>query len=276
MSGVNIRQILLPTDLETGFDRAFGHALRLAVGAQGELTVVHVRRDPAPREWRDHPDVRQTLTRWGVLAEEASVEDYTGLGLKVRFKTRVQPDAIAGVLVERELAGSDLVVMSTHAREGLSWWLRGSVSEEIARIAKARTLFLPQDGRGFIDPNDGAVSLTTVVIPVETGRAPTEELAAFGELAALLGVVTGRVVLVHSGELSEVPDVEVDPGWEIELVVRQSGVVDNIVDVVGEVGADLVVMGTRGHDSLGDALWGSRTERVLHKVWCPLLSVPLS
>jgi nucleotide-binding universal stress UspA family protein len=37
----------------------------------------------------------------------------------------------------------------------------------------------------------------------------------------------------------------------------------------------LVVMATRGHDSVLDVLRGSHTDRVLHRAHCPVLSVPV-
>jgi len=40
-------------------------------------------------------------------------------------------------------------------------------------------------------------------------------------------------------------------------------------------GADLIAMGTQGHDSLMDTLRGSTTERVMRRAACPLLAVPV-
>ena len=41
-------------------------------------------------------------------------------------------------------------------------------------------------------------------------------------------------------------------------------------------GVSLVVMATRGHDSVGDVIAGSHTERVLRSSRCPVLSVPVA
>jgi nucleotide-binding universal stress UspA family protein len=38
--------------------------------------------------------------------------------------------------------------------------------------------------------------------------------------------------------------------------------------------ADLVVMATKGHDGFLDMLRGSKTERVLRAVRCPIMAVP--
>jgi nucleotide-binding universal stress UspA family protein len=47
-----------------------------------------------------------------------------------------------------------------------------------------------------------------------------------------------------------------------------------IAEVADDVGADLVVVGTRGHTALVGLLVGSVTDRLLHILHCPVLAVP--
>jgi nucleotide-binding universal stress UspA family protein len=47
-----------------------------------------------------------------------------------------------------------------------------------------------------------------------------------------------------------------------------------IYEIAKEEGADLIVVGTRGHSSVSGLLLGSVTQRLLHIADCPVLAVP--
>jgi nucleotide-binding universal stress UspA family protein len=52
------------------------------------------------------------------------------------------------------------------------------------------------------------------------------------------------------------------------------GAAHMIADVARDEGADVIVVGTRGHSPIAGLLLGSMTQRLLHIASCPVLAVP--
>ncbi len=58
------------------------------------------------------------------------------------------------------------------------------------------------------------------------------------------------------------------------LGARTMKIAEGICDVADEIDADLIVVGTRGHGSVGALMLGSVTQGLLHISRCPVMAVP--
>jgi nucleotide-binding universal stress UspA family protein len=56
--------------------------------------------------------------------------------------------------------------------------------------------------------------------------------------------------------------------------VGAPGAARMITDAARSFGADVIVVGTRGHTAIGGLLLGSVTQRLLHIATCPVLAIP--
>jgi nucleotide-binding universal stress UspA family protein len=270
-------RIVQPTDLSPGGESAFAHGLGLALAAKGHFYIVHADKPEALDEvdWSGFPGVRDTLTRWGLLEKGAPATAVADrLGLRVTKTDIAERDPVHAVLRFLEDHPCDLMVLATHAREGLPRWLQGSVAEPLAREARLPALFLAHGARGFVNEDTGARQLRSILVPVDhsPGAGPALELAF--ELARMLEASDTVFHLLHVG--TEPLQLQFDPPDESRLrrLQKEGPVVQTIVDTAREVDADLIVMATRGREGFLDALRGSTTEQVLRQAGRAVLAVP--
>ncbi len=265
-------QLLHPTDLSPASERAFATALRLAIALQASLRILHAEPGRHHHGWDGLASVRKTLARWGMIPEGSAPEAVEALGVHVRKVQMGHREPAEAIRDEVEGAGVDLLVLAAHRRSGLERMLQGSVAEEVARHWP--TLLLPEDARPFVDPTTGALQLRRVLIPLDPEEDPQLSLEWVIRLLRALGG-KGELCLLSVGAATVEPlSLPTLPDWTWTHQRRQGHVVEQILEAAAE--ADLLVMCTRGHDSLGDHLWGSHTEQVLHGSPCALLSLPFS
>jgi nucleotide-binding universal stress UspA family protein len=270
------RRIFHPTDFSDGDAAAFAHAVKLACLVQGELTMMHV--DPAiGREgFEDFPRIRPLLVRWGVLQEGCSKDDVAKLGVQIK-RLRTVADNTTGALLQQLTAHpTELLVLSTHQREGLARLTHQAVAEPLARDTHARTLFVPAGVAGFVSAETGRTNLTRVLIPIAHTPHPQPAIDLAADLASTLGSEKVLFELVHIGKEADAPKFTHPkrPGWSWNTLVAKGDPVEWILAAGADFDVDLIVMTTEGHNSLFDLLRGSTTERVVRGARCPLLAIP--
>jgi nucleotide-binding universal stress UspA family protein len=241
------------TDLSGDDEVAFEHAVALARASGSRLASVHACVGSGPA--RELPHAGPGIDHQRILHQ--CCDDATETLL----------DAM------REL-GPDLVVAATHARTGLERLLSGSVAEAVARNLSTPVLLLPLDGTRFVEQQSGAIRLERVLAPAGSLIEAQAAVDAAVGLARFAGLTALEIVLLHVGS-DPAPQPEVPRPFSL-VARRAGGELDTaIVEAADAVGADAIVMPTRGHDGLADVLVGSHTERVLHQCRRPVLWVPL-
>jgi nucleotide-binding universal stress UspA family protein len=271
-----IDSILHPSDFSAASEVAFAHALKAALIAQSQLTVMHVSPDTTA-EWTDFPGVRDTLARWGLLPQNSPRSAVPALGIDVHKVIAHDHNPVQSVLAFLQRHPTDLIVLATHQHQGRSRWLHHSVSEPIARQAGEMILFVPHGVEGFVSRHDGAVSLHNILIPVAPLPRAQPAIAAAVRLVQRLQCPVGTFTTLFVGAPGDAPAVRcpVVPGWQWNNIVKSGNVIDSIVQMAGDMDTNLIVMSTDGRHGFLDALRGSHSERVLHRAPCPLLAIPV-
>lgn len=270
-----VESVLHPTDFSAASERAFAHALAVALLRRTRFTLLNVSRDPTEQDWSEFPAVRQTLERWGLL-EPGSPRSavYDEFGVRVQKITARGRNPVQAIAERIAVEPVELIVLATEARGGLLRWLRRSVAESVARTAGVMTLFVPRGARGFVDLEDGHLALKRILLPVAEVPAAQDAVEFAIRTARLIGEGDVEIALLHVGrQMPQLKLVE-DSAFSFSERLRRGAVVDEIVAAADHLHADLVIMTTAGRQDLWGALRGTCTERVLRRVACPVLAVP--
>jgi nucleotide-binding universal stress UspA family protein len=267
-----IRSIVHPTDFSDLSAAAFAHALRIALAARSKLHLLHVSQYDAT-EALAFPHAQRLLAQWGLSDEDDPpwmIASKLGIEVdNIRIKLQEPTQAIVDFLSEH---GSDLVVIATHGRDGVSHWLQGSVAEGVFRRSAIPTLFIGPGARGFVDQVSGDVQLKRVLIPVDFSPPPYRAIEAIERFGRLLTGATVAVDLLHVGEAAP-PLRAVSSSALPPVILRSGNVVKSIVDAAIEFDVDFIGMPTAGHHGVRDALRGSTTERVIRHAPCPVFAL---
>ncbi|HEY6507359.1 MAG TPA: universal stress protein, partial [Vicinamibacterales bacterium] len=179
-----LETIVHPTDFSSASERAFAHALAVALVRRARLTLLHVGTEPHA-DWTGFPTVRAVLERWGLLEPGSSrAAVFEKLGVRVTKRGIPSHSPAAAVVEYLHGTPADLLVVATEGRDGVARWLHGSVAETMARRSKTMTLFVPAHSeRSIVSLADGNLTLKNVLIPVD--REPdTSEAVEFARRAA--------------------------------------------------------------------------------------------
>ena len=271
-----IGSVLHPTDLSESSLVAFHHALKAAMMAKAQLTLLHVSTEK-DLKWSDFPGVRETLERWGVLPPGSPKSAVAQLGIDARkiVSNEAEPvDAVINYLADHP---TDLIVLSTSERGGRIPWLGKSVASPMTRKSGEMTLLIPGDVEGFVSAQDGSLNLKRILIPIARTPRPDPALITAARFVQKFNATEGTFIVVHIGTSNTMPALrfpEID-GWTWQKELRSGEVIDGIVQAAKDFEADLIIMATDGRNGFMDGLRGSHSERILRYGAAPLLTIPV-
>ena len=135
-----VEKILAPTDLSELSRVGLEYALELARGWGAEVTVYHVANAAELANYKAY-SLEDLLNKHRKSLGQFLNENFAELLPLVEVRQKVEIGSPATNIVdEAERETSDLIVMSTHGRTGLSHVLLGSVAERIVREAPCPVL----------------------------------------------------------------------------------------------------------------------------------------
>ena len=294
-------RMLVPLDGTDFAERALTVAVSLARRSGGSLALATVEVLPP----MDFPDVnmieplgevaRGYLESVADRVREAGVAD-----VSVAVLSGDPPEALER---HREDVGAGMTVMTTHGRSPLDRAWMGSVADTFVRSTQAPVLFVrPAEEEGEADlealPAFGHVAVTldgselsetavdpalvladlfeadvTLVRVVEYPHA-TESVYLPDAVKAIQGQLENRREAAHA----ELERIARELSGEGRTVRRETDVVNHaatgILQVVEEIGADVVVMASHGRGGLSRVLLGSVADKVLRASERPVMIVP--
>ena len=275
---VRIQNVLCPVDLSAISERALRHAAAVAVWYEARLTVLFVR------------------TGYRVEATERDVAAFieSAIGARQANLQMRDGDVVSEIVRLATALSADFVVMGTHGISGFKELLLGSVTERVWREAPCPVLTVPP----WVAPQSpDAVSFATVVCAVDFSPSSTRAVAYATSIARR---ASGRLILFHALEwfddeveapstgvnAKELPTSEDDArqgleelltaearACDPELVVGHGSPAGEILRVVGESDAGLIVLGVHGRNVVDRTLFGSTAQRVVREAPCPVLTV---
>lgn len=281
-----LRSILVATDLSMRSERAIRRAAMLAGSTGAALTMLHVVDDDQPQSVVD----AEARDAGRVLVDEAeALRAARGIDPNVTVQTGHPAEAIA-----REATGHDLVVMGAHRRRILADVFVGTTIERVIRTS-ARPVLMAS--------GPAAAPYRSVVAALDFSPSSDHAFAtaaAFGMLDAprltLVHAYTphAKGMMLYAGASDEaVQDHVLRTSVEATAAIRErrdglslpsstlvtadarEGDPARVVAAcVGDVDADLLVIGTRGATGLSRFLLGSVAETLLRTLEIDILTAP--
>lgn len=294
---VNFKHILVATDLSEAAKHVYSQAAALALRFDARVTVLHV--DPvAPMGFHSSDDLiryMEGVQRRSIDALEKVQGWFERRGVASCQVVRATGEPAAQILEQVRVLEADVVLLARRSKTTFERWFMGSTVRRVIRHASKPVL--------LVDPaleSVDASGWTQILTPTDFSEDSRLGLRAAWSLAQRLGASLSalHVVLLptvvptfpgeagapipgdfwerlrrsYEGELGE-SVVEVSKDIEHRVAVA-ADVVPAIVDTLGEVGGQLLVVPSHGKGGFEANVFGSTSERLLEVAPVPVMVLP--
>ncbi|MSQ48318.1 MAG: universal stress protein [Deltaproteobacteria bacterium] len=301
----SFRQILCPVYFDETSPIALEYARQVAKKTGGTIQLLHVVPTDEVHLLRKvyHPDIGGGANV--VWAEKVARDILLELAEEHlsdtphEIVTRTSSDPVTGILAAEKELGSDLVVMATHGRTGLTHFILGSVAEKVVRESRTPVLTTRSGEKlGNTHP------FRKILVPIDIAERSNVALVCARQLAeqfqgtiyplhivpndeAMLRLREGayharegehgaNLVLAEKTARQRLQELarEYLNGVPYETVLHVSGDPGKtIIETERDIGADLMVMATHGVTGILHFLLRSLTEKMVREADCPVLSL---
>jgi nucleotide-binding universal stress UspA family protein len=285
-------RILLATDCSREAARAQEVAVFLAKTCRAKLDILTVLEAPPgmDTEFQVNQVYLEQLEKEAGRVVDRVVGEAGGCGVETRVSiSRGMP--VQQINDTARTMKNDLIVMGTRGRTGLSHVLLGSTAEGVVRGAPCPVLTVRSAAAAY-----QPIRVTRILVAVDFSDCSLEAMEytvqAAGEFSAsvtILHVIEPAsygldFTLSHAGDAKRTAEALEKRLGEYTALFKGQGIAAQhqlrsgapgavIPDVVRDVEADLVIMGTHGRRGFSHLVSGSVAEAVLRTVPCPVLTV---
>jgi nucleotide-binding universal stress UspA family protein len=235
--------------------------------------------------------MRETVSDVEKRLDALKVEAPPGVVLTREARVGIPPrelESIAGSLP------ADLVIVATHPRGGFRRFFLGSVADALIRVAPCPVLAVGPGREGTALPKRilAAVDLSPASEGVlahafaMAGEGTSILVLSLLELPTVASTSTEsfplsphptdirEVVTAHQKAVEEHVERVGKHDRSVEVDVHVASPLDAVLETAQQLPADLIVVGTSGHNAWQRMLVGSTANRVLSHAKCPVLVVP--
>jgi nucleotide-binding universal stress UspA family protein len=283
MRDVDIKRILVPTDLSQSSLAALQYARFFAERFSATLTIFYVDpiEFPVNEAGTDYPlYVASTPEHIADLEKEIRVYADAVLNGVPYEVGAVVGQPVAAIVREEQTRSADLVIMATHGLRGWRRLVLGSVTEGVLRGGDCPVLSVSRSEGRLRTPDP----VTKILCPInftDVARASLEYAShlarAFDCELAVVHVVEGEDRLQPMSAQADVRgwiDPAVQNRCTYREIVLRGGAAERVLDCAEDIGADLIVIGAQHKRFRDETVIGTTTERLVRFARVPLLSVP--